>query len=93
MPKTQDGSAISVFKIGKNDNAYVPRKITQKLNGKFLPFLPKKKLNWMENDKINAPIHNPRVKSSIPSQREIANPLTIPIAHTGPHIIFIYNNN
>ena len=89
----QDGSEVMVFKIGKNDNADVPKKITQKLYGKLLPFLPKKILNWIEKDKISAPIHNPKVKSSIPSQREIANPLAIPIAHTGPHIIFLLINN
>ena len=82
----QDGSEVIVFKIGKNDNAHVPRKMIQKLKGKLLPFLPKKILNWIEKDKISAPIHNPKVKSSIPIQREIPNPLAIPTAQIGPHI-------
>jgi len=86
-PKIQDGSARSIFRIGKNDNADVPKKIAQKLNGKLLPFLLKNISNWIEKDRISAPIHNPRVRSSIPSQREIANPLAIPIAHIGPHIL------
>lgn len=75
-----------IFKIGKNDKRYVPKKISQKLNGKLLPLLLKNILNWIETDKISAPIHKPKVKSSMPSQREIPKPLAMPIAHIGPHI-------
>jgi len=82
----QEGSEVIVFRIGKNDNAYVPRKITQKLNGKLLPLFVKNILNWTEKDRIRAPIHKPRVKSSIPSQRDTPKPPAIPIAHIGPHI-------